>query len=60
VRLVLTPSAMTIFGKANWYLPDWLSRVLPHVSVESEHDIELGDEDIVDVTEPGDDEPARV
>ena len=60
VRLVLTPSAMTIFGKANWYLPEWLSRLLPHVSVESEHDIELGDEDIVDVSEPGDDEPARV
>ena len=40
VRLIFIPSLMTIFGKANWYLPGWLQRVLPHVSVESEHDIE--------------------
>jgi len=49
---------MTIFGKANWYLPEGLSRLLPHISVEAEHDIEAGDHDIVDVIEPGE-EPAR-
>ncbi len=53
VRLILIPSLMTIFGKANWWLPGWLSRVLPHVSVESEQDAAAGDDEIVDVSEPG-------
>ena len=22
------------FGRANWWLPGWLDRILPHVSVE--------------------------
>jgi putative drug exporter of the RND superfamily len=62
VRLILIPSLMTMFGKANWWLPDWLSRLLPHVSIESEHDVEAGAAEIVDVSEPGEEEtePARV
>ena len=64
VRLMLIPSLMTIFGKANWWLPGWLVKVLPHVSVESEHDVEAGAAEIVDVIEPGDEEqeaaPAQV
>jgi putative drug exporter of the RND superfamily len=58
VRLVLIPSLMTIIGPVNWWLPDWLSRFLPHVSVESESDIEAGAAEIVDVEEPGE-EPER-
>ena len=53
VRLVLVPSLMTIFGKANWWLPGWLERLLPHISVESEHDVEAGAAEIVDISEPG-------
>jgi len=34
VRLVLVPSVMSMFGRANWWLPGWLSRRLPNVSVE--------------------------
>lgn len=34
VRLVLVPSLMTLFGKANWWLPKWLDRVLPKVTLE--------------------------
>ena len=34
VRSVLVPSAMTLLGKWNWYLPRWLDW-LPHVEVES-------------------------
>ena len=61
VRLVLIPSLMTIFGTANWWLPGWLSRLLPHISVESEEDIAAGDEEIVDISEPGEEtEPAPV
>ncbi len=29
VRLVLVPATMTLLGKANWWLPDWLDRLLP-------------------------------
>ena len=50
VRLILIPSLMTIFGAANWYLPNWLSRVLSRVSVESE-DIEAGASEIEDTVE---------
>ncbi len=61
VRLILIPSLMTIFGKANWWLPGWLSRLLPHISVESERDIEAGAAEIEDIVEPGEEvEPANV
>ncbi len=61
VRLILVPSLMTIFGKANWWLPGWLEKVLPHISVESEHDVEAGAAEIVDISEPGDErEPVGV
>jgi RND superfamily putative drug exporter len=29
VRLVLVPATMTLLGRANWWLPGWLDRVLP-------------------------------
>jgi RND superfamily putative drug exporter len=38
VRMVLVPAAMALLGKANWWLPSWLDRLLPHVSVESTDD----------------------
>jgi RND superfamily putative drug exporter len=34
VRLLLVPSIMEIFGRANWWLPRWLDRVLPRISLE--------------------------
>ena len=36
VRLVLLPASMRLFGQWNWWLPDWLDRVLPHVSLHRE------------------------
>ncbi|WP_037913513.1 MMPL family transporter [Actinacidiphila yeochonensis] len=33
VRLVLVPSAMFLMGRANWWLPRWLDRVLPRLRV---------------------------
>ena len=61
VRLILIPSLMTIFGTANWWLPGWLAGLLPNISVESEHDVEAGAAEIVDVPEPGEEtEPAPV
>jgi RND superfamily putative drug exporter len=28
VRLVLVPAVMELLGKANWWLPSWLARVM--------------------------------
>jgi putative drug exporter of the RND superfamily len=34
LRTVLVPAAMHIFGTANWWLPRWLDRRLPHLAIE--------------------------
>jgi RND superfamily putative drug exporter len=34
VRLVLIPAIMTLIGKAAWWIPKWLDRILPDVDVE--------------------------
>jgi RND superfamily putative drug exporter len=34
LRTMLVPALMNIFGKANWYLPSWLERLTPHLTVE--------------------------
>ena len=34
VRMVLVPATMSLLGKANWWLPAWLDRALPHLTVE--------------------------
>jgi RND superfamily putative drug exporter len=34
VRLVLVPAVMELLGKANWWLPGWLDRILPRLHVE--------------------------
>ncbi len=36
VRMVLVPSVMELLGKANWWAPSWLDRVLPRVGIETE------------------------
>ena len=34
VRMVLVPATMALLGKANWWLPGSLDRILPHLTVE--------------------------
>ena len=36
LRMLLVPSIMQMLGKANWWLPGWLDRILPHLSVEGD------------------------
>jgi RND superfamily putative drug exporter len=31
VRCLLVPATMVLLGRWNWWLPDWLDRLLPHV-----------------------------
>jgi RND superfamily putative drug exporter len=34
VRMLLVPATMELLGDANWWLPRWLDRILPKISVE--------------------------
>ena len=36
VRCLLVPSVMMLLGRANWWLPGWMERVLPRVGLETE------------------------
>ncbi len=36
VRMTLVPAVMTLLGKAAWWMPKWLGRVLPNVDIEGE------------------------
>ena len=51
VRLVLVPSLMTMFGKANWWLPAWLANALPRISVEEGGD-EIVEDEPLDESDP--------
>ena len=32
--MVLVPAVMQLLGKRNWWIPDWLERILPRLDVE--------------------------
>jgi putative drug exporter of the RND superfamily len=34
VRCLLVPALMVMMGNSNWYIPRWLERLLPHISIE--------------------------
>jgi putative drug exporter of the RND superfamily len=34
VRMVLVPAVMQLLGARNWWIPDWLERMLPRLDVE--------------------------
>jgi len=37
VRLLLVPATMDLMGSWNWWLPEWLERILPRADFESDH-----------------------
>ena len=39
VRMVLVPATMALMGGANWWLPGWLDRLLPHVSIDGDENV---------------------
>ncbi len=50
VRLVLVPSVMELLGRANWYMPRWLDKVVPTLGVEVDvHALERPADDLVSV-----------
>jgi RND superfamily putative drug exporter len=36
MRCLLVPAVMTLLGKASWWMPSWLGRRLPRLSIEGE------------------------
>jgi RND superfamily putative drug exporter len=36
VRCLLVPAVMVLLGKHAWWLPRWMDRVIPHISIEGE------------------------
>ena len=39
VRTALVPALMHLFGRANWWLPGWLDRRLPHLAVDVQQSV---------------------
>lgn len=37
VRMTLVPAVMTLLGRAAWWMPKWLQRLLPNMDIEGEH-----------------------
>jgi RND superfamily putative drug exporter len=38
VKMTLVPAFFTWLGEKTWYMPRWLDRILPNVTIESPHD----------------------
>lgn len=37
VRMTIVPAVLTLLGKSAWWLPKWLDKILPHISIEGEN-----------------------
>jgi RND superfamily putative drug exporter len=38
VRMTLVPAFLTMLGEKAWYMPRWLDRILPNITIEPPHD----------------------
>jgi putative drug exporter of the RND superfamily len=38
VRMTLVPAFLTMLGEKSWYMPRWLDRMLPNITIEAPHD----------------------
>jgi RND superfamily putative drug exporter len=38
VKMTLIPAFMTLLGEKSWYIPRWLDKLLPNVTIEPPHD----------------------
>jgi putative drug exporter of the RND superfamily len=41
VRMTLVPAFFTILGEKTWYIPRWLDRILPNITIEPPHEGEV-------------------
>jgi RND superfamily putative drug exporter len=40
VRMTLVPALLTLLGEKSWYIPRWLDRLLPNITIEPPHEHE--------------------
>jgi putative drug exporter of the RND superfamily len=40
VRMTLVPAFLTLMGEKSWYIPRWLDRLLPNLTIEAPHERE--------------------
>jgi putative drug exporter of the RND superfamily len=38
VKMTLIPAFMTLLGEKSWYIPRWLDKLLPNITIEPPHD----------------------
>ena len=38
VRMTLVPAFLKLMGEKSWYMPRWLDRVLPNITIEAPHE----------------------
>jgi putative drug exporter of the RND superfamily len=41
VKMTLIPAFMTLLGEKTWYIPGWLDRLLPNITIEPPHEGEI-------------------
>ena len=41
VKMTLIPAFMTLIGEKTWYIPRWLDKLLPNITIEPPHDGEV-------------------
>jgi len=47
VRCLLVPAVMTLLGKTAWWMPHWMERVVPRISIEGEAYFTARDADVL-------------
>jgi RND superfamily putative drug exporter len=52
VRMILVPAIMKLLGRHAWYIPRWLDRLLPNLTIEPPHEPAAKPEDEEEVEEP--------
>jgi RND superfamily putative drug exporter len=56
IRLILVPATMALMGRASWYLPQWLDRLLPGGALPDAHGATAPRASTVATAEPAPDE----
>jgi RND superfamily putative drug exporter len=39
IRVVLMPAIMRVLGRASWWMPAWLDRIVPHIDIDGHDDV---------------------
>jgi RND superfamily putative drug exporter len=38
--MTIVPAFLTLMGEKSWYIPGWLDRILPNITIEAPHERE--------------------